>query len=103
MDPQPRAPEAFSEILGRLFAERGWGRRNDQLRLEQTWFTACGPEFQNDTRVRVLRGGTLEIEVRGAVRLQELSQFHKRPLLKAMQKALGAARVKDLKFRASAW
>ena len=29
-----KGPENLADILGRLFTSRGWGRKNDRLRLE---------------------------------------------------------------------
>ena len=37
---EQKGPEALGEILSRLFAARGWGRRQDRLRLEQAWAAA---------------------------------------------------------------
>ena len=37
-------PEPISEILSRLFTARGWGRRQDRLRLELAWAEAAGVE-----------------------------------------------------------
>lgn len=98
-----RGPENLSEILGRLFTSRGWGRKNDRLRLEHAWAEAAGPDLLNDTRVNVIRRGVLEIEVRNAVLIQELTQFHKRGLLAKLRKALPGVTLTDLKFRAGAW
>ena len=68
-----RGPENLSEILGRLFTSRGWGRKNDRLRLEQAWADVAGPELLKDTRVNGLRRGVFEIEVKNAVLIQELA------------------------------
>ena len=99
----PPGPENFAEILGRLFTARGWGRKNDRLRLEGAWAEAAGPELLPDTRVNGIRRGVLEVEVRNAVLLQELTQFHKRTLLGKLRKALVGVTVSALKFRAGAW
>ena len=32
-----KGPESLGEILSRLFTARGWGRRQDRLRLEEAW------------------------------------------------------------------
>ncbi len=98
-----RGPENLSEILGRLFASRGWGRKNDRLRLEQAWAEAAGPELLKDTRVNGIRRGVLEIEVKNAVLIQELTQFHKRGLITKLRKSLPGVTLTDLKFRAGAW
>ncbi len=96
-------PESLGDILGRLFTSRGWGRKQDRLRLELAWADAAGPELAKDTRVGGIRRGVLEVDVRNAVLLQELTQFHKRPLLARLRPKLPGLTVADLKFRAAAW
>ena len=98
-----KGPEKIGEILSRLFAARGWGRKQERLRLERAWAEAAGPEFAPHTRVAGFRRHVLEVEVRGGVLLQELSQFHKRRLLEALRKSLPGVTVTDLRFRAGAW
>jgi predicted nucleic acid-binding Zn ribbon protein len=101
MDSQ--GPERLSEILSRLFAARGWGRQQERLRLERAWGESVGAEYTSITRVAGFRRNVLEIEVRGAIPLQELSQFHKRKVLERLRKALTGVTIADLKFRAGAW
>src|SRR3954471_2462464 len=98
-----RGPENIADILGRLFTSRGWGRKNDRLRLEGAWAEAAGPQLMKDTRVGGLRRGVLEVEVKNAVLIQELTQFHKRGLLGQLRKLLPGVTLTDLKFRAGAW
>lgn len=98
-----KGPENIAEILGRLFTSRGWGRKNDRLRLESAWAEAAGPDLLPQTRVLSIRRGVLEVEVKNAVLLQELTQFHKRPLLGKLRKAMPGVTLTDIKFRAGAW
>jgi predicted nucleic acid-binding Zn ribbon protein len=98
-----RGPENLADILGRLFTSRGWGRKNDRLRLEGAWAEAAGPEVVASTRVLAIRRGVLEVEVKGAVLLQELAQFHKRGLLTRLRTAMPGVTLTDIKFRAGAW
>ena len=100
---EPKGPEPLSEILSRLFTARGWGRQQERLRLENAWAEAAGPNYAAITRVVGFRRRVLEIEVKGAIPLQELSQFHKRAILERLRKALSGVTVADLKFRAGAW
>ena len=95
-----RGPEPLKEILSRVFAARGWGRRQERLRLEEAWAAAVGPDFAPHTRPGSLRRGVLEVVVGNAVLLQELAQFHKRRLLEELRKRLPAVSVTDLRFRA---
>ena len=97
-----QGPELLKEILSRLFTARGWGRRQDRLRLEQAWadaMTACGLA-PGPTRVNGLRRGVLEVLVHNAVMLQELAHFHKRRLLEQIRGQLTGTTINDLRFRA---
>lgn len=98
-----KGPENLGDILGKLFAARGWGRKNDRLKLENAWAEAAGPQLLKETRVMNVRRGVLEIEVKGSVLLQELAQFHKRGLLGKLRKLLPTMTLTDLKFKAGAW
>ena len=100
---EPKGPELLSEVLSRLFAARGWGRQQERLRLERAWAEAVGPEYAAITRVAGFRRTILEIEVRGAVPLQELSQFHKRRVLEQLRKILTGVPLADVRFRAGIW
>jgi predicted nucleic acid-binding Zn ribbon protein len=98
----PKGPESLGEILSRVFTARGWGRRQDRLRLEQAWAEAVGPDHAPHTRVGALRRGVLEVEVMSAVLLQELAHFHKRRLLARLREQLPGTILSDLRFRAGA-
>jgi predicted nucleic acid-binding Zn ribbon protein len=99
-DVPERGPERLGEILSRLFAARGWGRRQGRLHLEKAWAEAVGPEFASHTRPAALRRGVLEVIVDNAVLLQELAHFHKRRLLEQLRRQLPGTPLTDLRFRA---
>lgn len=98
-----KGPENLGDILGRLFTSRGWGRKNDRLKLESAWAETAGPQLLKNTRVMVIRRGVVEIEVKNAVLMQELAQYHKRALLGKLRKHLPTLTLTDLKFKAGAW
>ncbi len=98
-----RGPENIADILGKLFTSRGWGRKNDRLRLELAWAGVAGEELLKDTQVLGMRRGVMEIAVRNAVLMSELTQFHKRGLLAKLRAAIPGVTLTDLKFRAAAW
>lgn len=97
----PKGPEPLGEVLSRLFIARGWGRKQDRLRLEAAWSEAAGPETAANTRIGALKRGVLEVEVIGAVLMQELAHFRKRPILQKLREQLPGMTVSDLRFRAS--
>ncbi len=99
----PKGPELLSEVLSRLFAARGWGRRQERLHLEEAWADAVGPERTANTRVGGLRRGILEVEVNNAILLQELAQFHKRKILERLRQRLPRATLTDIRFRTGTW
>ncbi|MFQ3592012.1 MAG: DUF721 domain-containing protein [Gemmataceae bacterium] len=99
-DRPEKGPESLADILGQLFAERGWGRRTERLHLERAWDQAAGERFIGKTRLGALRRGVLEIHVENAVLLQELNSFHKRRLLKELQRHLPNTPIRDLRFKA---
>jgi predicted nucleic acid-binding Zn ribbon protein len=99
----PQGPELLKDILGRIFAVRGWGRQQEQLQLEQVWAAAVGPQVAPHSRVRGLRRGILEVEVDSAVLLHEMTQFHKRRILEQIRERLPGRPVHDLRVRAGAW
>jgi predicted nucleic acid-binding Zn ribbon protein len=103
MTNENKGPENLADILGRLFTSRGWGRKNDRLRLESAWAAVAGADVLKDTTVLGFRRGVLEVAVRNAVLMSELAQFHKRGLLTKLRAAMPGVTLTDLKFRAAAW
>ena len=95
--------ESLKEVLSRLFAARGWGRRQARLHLEKAWEEAAGPKIAPHTRLSGVRRGAMEIEVDNAVLLQELAMFQKRALLVKLRELLKGTTVNDLKFKAGNW
>ena len=98
-----KGPEKVGDVLGRLFTSRGWGRKNDRVRLEAAWAEAAGAEWAKSTRLLGLKRGVLEVEVKSAVLMSELAQYHKRGLLAKLRKLLPGVTLSDIKFRAGAW
>lgn len=104
LTPEPTGPENLSDILGKLFAARGWGRKSERARLEAAWAEVVGPEFGADARVLAARPrGIIEIEVRNPILMQELAQFHKRRLITRLKEKMPGQPVNDLKFRSGVW
>ena len=100
---EKKGPERIGEVVSRLFASRGWGRHQDRLRLEQAWEEAIGPRHAPHTRLGGLKRKILEVDVKGAVLLQELTQFHKKRILEQLRKTLTGTPIADIRFRAGNW
>lgn len=98
-----KGPEALGDILARVFIARGWGRRQERLRLEEAWAEAVGPAAAPHTRLSGVRRGVFEVAVNDGVLLQELAQFQKRRLLEALRVRLPGRTIADLRFRAGSW
>jgi predicted nucleic acid-binding Zn ribbon protein len=93
-------PELLGEILSRLFTARGWGRKQERLRLEQAWAEAVGPQGAKKTRIGGFRRGEVEVIVANAVLLQELAHYQKRQLLEQLRGRLPGTTITNLRFRA---
>ncbi len=100
---EERKPENLSDVLGKLFAARGWGRLSERLQLEEAWASAVEPHVVAMTRVVLIRRGVLEIEVRDSILLQELAGFQKRTILTKLQQRFPPKILRDLKFRKGHW
>ena len=50
-----KGPEALRDILGRLFAAKGWGRRQERLQLEEAWTESAGPQTAKHTQIGSFR------------------------------------------------
>ena len=98
-----KGPEKVGDVLGRLFTSRGWGRKNDRVRLESAWAEVAGAELLRSTRLLGMKRGVLEVEVKNAVQMSELAQYHKRGLLAKLRKLLPGVTLTDIQFRAGAW
>lgn len=95
-----QGPEPLTNILARLFAQRGWGRRSGRRRLEEAWNECVGERYRNVTRVLGLKRGILEVEVLGSAYLHELAAFRKKTLIAKMRERL-AEPIRDIRFRAA--
>ena len=100
---EKKGPELIGEVVSRLFAARGWGRQQDRIRLEQAWEQAVGPQHAPHTRLGGLKRKILEVDVKGAVLLQELTQFHKKRILEQLRKTMTGTPIADIRFRAGTW
>lgn len=93
-------PAALGDVLGELFASRGYGRLREAGALEAAWNEAVGEPAARQTKVSGLRHGVLTVLVAYPALLEELAAFRKAELLASLRKNDGlAGRIQDLRFR----
>ena len=84
--PKRRGPKPLSDILGELFAARGYGRLRGLEELEEAWNAAVGEPGCRQTRVGEVRRGVLNVTVAHSTLLEELAAFRKPQLLAALRR-----------------
>lgn len=94
-----RGPQALSEILGTLFAVRGYNRLRAASELEDAWNEAIGEPGSSQTRVGGVRHGVLSVTVAHSTLLEELAAFRKPDLLAALRRTSPGANLHDIRFR----
>jgi len=97
--PNRRGPRPLAEILGELFAARGFGRLRGVRELEDAWNAAVGEPGCRQTRLGEVRRGVLAVTVAHPALLEELSAFHKPNLLAALRRDAPGTVVHDIRFR----
>ncbi len=96
---QPGGPKPLGEILGRLFASRGYGRLQAVGELDSAWLAAAGLEVARQTKVGGVRSGILNVTVAHSSLLDELSQFQKADLLATLRREAPGTPIHDIRFR----
>ncbi len=97
--PNSRGPKPLSEILGNLFAARGYGRLQGLNELELAWNTAVGEPACRQTKIGAVRRGVLNVTVAHPSLLEELSTFQKPALLAALRREAPGSPIQDIRFR----
>jgi predicted nucleic acid-binding Zn ribbon protein len=98
-NPRRRGPTALSDILGELFAARGYGRLRAVSELEEAWNAAVGEPGCRQTRVGGVRRGVLSVTVAHPTLLEELAAFQKPALLAALRQNAPGTKIDDIRFR----
>ena len=98
-DPQRRGPRALGDVLGSLFAARGYSRMRGVGELEAAWDEAVGEPARGQTRVGGVRHGVLSVTVAHSALLEELAAFRKPALLAALRRDAPGTTVHDIRFR----
>src|SRR3954453_12908298 len=97
--PNRRGPMPLAEILGELFAARGFGRLRALKELEDAWDAAVGEPGCRQTKVGEVRRGVLNVTVAHPTLLEELSAFQKPALLAALRRDAPGTVIHDIRFR----
>ena len=94
-----RGPRPLIDILGELFAGRGYSRSWARRQLEDAWNTAVGEPYCCQTWLGEVRRGVLSVTVAHSTLLEELGAFRKPELLKALRLCAPATTISDICFR----
>ena len=97
--PDRRGPKALGDVLGSLFASKGFARLRAASELEAAWIEAAGEAVADRTKVGGVRHGVLAITVAHPALLEELSAFRKADLLAALRRIVPNLPLHDLRFR----
>jgi hypothetical protein len=97
--PKRRGPVPLSDVLGELFAARGFGRLRGIKELEDAWNAAVGEPGCRFTRVGEVRRGVLNVTVAHPTLLEELAAFQKPALLAALRQNAPGTVIHDIRFR----
>jgi predicted nucleic acid-binding Zn ribbon protein len=94
-----RGPRPLADVLGELFAARGYGRLHASNELEAAWEAALGEGYAGRTRLGDVRRGVLTVTVDHPALLEELSAYRKAELLRALRATARGSNVAALRFR----
>ena len=97
--PKHGGPKRLSDVLGELFAARGFGRLRALKELEDAWNAAVGEPGCRQTRLGEVRRGVLNVTVAHPTLLEELAAFQKPMLLAALRRDAPGTLIHDIRFR----
>jgi predicted nucleic acid-binding Zn ribbon protein len=99
MSSSSRGPKSLLDILGELFAVRGYNQLCTRQMLEDAWNTAVGEPCCWQTRLGDVRRGVLNVTVAHGALLEELVAFRKPALLKALRLSCPGTPISDIRFQ----
>jgi len=89
--------EALRGVLGRLIKRLGIEDELQGWKAVEDWERVVGPRVARHTRAIGFEQGVLRVEVEGSAWMHELG-YLKQELIRAVNRELGAARVRDIRF-----
>lgn len=97
--PDRRGPRPLADVLGSLFAAKGYGRLQAVGELEAAWTAAVGEAAARQTRLGGVRHGVLSVTVAHPALLEELAAFRKPAILAALRRDAPGTPIQDIRFR----
>lgn len=88
----------IGSLVSQLMSRRGYAQAFANEDLHRAIAAAIGDQLGSSFQIGNLRQGVLQIYAADSVTLQELN-FHKRAILKGLQRDLPDNKVTDLRFR----
>ena len=92
-------PEQIGKIINKVVEKIASPKRSVNGRILQLWPEIAGERILRHTRPRGIKNGRLIINVDGSTWLYELTQRHKKKLLKKLQKKMGEETLAEIRFR----
>jgi hypothetical protein len=89
----------MGDLLGELFARRGYSRFRAVRELEEAWNAAVGEPHCRQTSLGEVRRGVLNVTVAHSTLLEELAAFQKPALLEALRRNAPGTVIHDIRFR----
>lgn len=90
---------SLRNALGDYLRASGLERQFSSARVHDAWRSAVGPSLAARARAVRFEDGVLEVAVKSAAHLQELSTFTGEGFRKAANRALGGERIRRVEFR----
>jgi predicted nucleic acid-binding Zn ribbon protein len=91
-------PLAVGQVLGGLIRPGDWHTLELRQRVRAAWERAVPAQFRKQVRLVDLKRQELWVEADSSALVQEL-QFLKPKILEALEKALGAGVVREVRFK----
>jgi predicted nucleic acid-binding Zn ribbon protein len=92
-------PEQIARTVNKIMENINSTPKPIENRVLELWPGVAGERIGRHTRPIAIKNGRLIIHVDGSSWLYELSQRHKKRLLKKLQKKLGAEKLVEIRFR----
>ena len=92
-------PEQIAATINSVMKDLASPRKSIKNRVLQLWPEVAGERIGRHTRPAGIKNGRLTINVDGSAWLYELTQRHKKRLLKRFQKRMGNEVLAEIRFR----